>query len=44
MVQFKAVPADEYEEFARFRGQRHSFATANLPEDKVRPLTLPLPR
>ena len=30
------VPADEYEEFARFRAQRHSFATADLPEDKVR--------
>ena len=30
------IPADEYEEFARFRAQRHSFATADLPEDKIR--------
>jgi len=30
------VPADEYEEFARFRAQRHSFATVDLPEDKIR--------
>ena len=30
------VPADEYEEFARFRAQRRSFATSNLPEDKIR--------
>ncbi len=30
------VPPDEYEEFARFRAQRHSFATVDLPEDKIR--------
>ena len=30
------VPADEYEEFARFRAQRRSFATTDLPEDKIR--------
>ena len=30
------VPADEYEEFERFRARRRSFATVDLPEDKVR--------
>jgi hypothetical protein len=30
------VPPDEYEEFLRFRAQRRSFATVDLPEDKVR--------
>lgn len=30
------VPPDEYEEFQRFRAQRRSFATVDLPEDKVR--------
>ena len=30
------VPPDEYEEFERFRAQRRSFATVELPEDKVR--------
>jgi hypothetical protein len=29
------VPADEYEEFERFRAQRHSFATVDLPAEKV---------
>lgn len=29
------VPPDEYEEFERFRSQRHSFATIALPEEKV---------
>mgnify|MGYP001809650231 CR=1 FL=1 len=29
------VPPDEYEEFERFRSQRHSFATIALPEAKV---------
>ena len=30
------VPPDEYEEFQRFRAQRRSFATVDLPEDKIR--------
>ena len=30
------VPPDEYEEFARFRSQRRSFATVDLADDKVR--------
>jgi hypothetical protein len=30
------VPADEYQEFERFRAQRRSFATVDLAEDKVR--------
>jgi hypothetical protein len=30
------VPPDEYEEFERFRAQRHSFATVDLSEKKVR--------
>lgn len=30
------VGPDEYEEFKRFREARHSFATAELPEEKVR--------
>ena len=29
------VPPDEYQEFERFRAQRHSFATVDLPEDKI---------
>ncbi len=29
------VGPDEYEEFRRFRESRHSFATAELPEEKV---------
>jgi hypothetical protein len=29
------VPPDEYEEFERFRAHRHSFATVELPADKV---------
>ncbi len=38
----KIVPAsefigvDEYEEFRRFRESRRSFATAELPEERVR--------
>ena len=30
------VPPDEFEEFQRFRAQRHSFATVDLPDEKVR--------
>jgi hypothetical protein len=30
------VPADEYQEFMRFKAQRRSFATADLSEDEVR--------
>jgi hypothetical protein len=30
------VPPDEYEEFERFRAQRRSFATVDLPKEKVR--------
>ena len=30
------VPADEYEEFERFRARRRSFATVELADDKVR--------
>jgi hypothetical protein len=30
------VPADEYEEFERFRARRHSFATVELPAVKVK--------
>ena len=30
------VGPDEYEEFKRFRDSRRSFATADLPEEKVR--------
>jgi hypothetical protein len=30
------VGADEYEEFKRYRDSRHSFATAELPDEKVR--------
>ena len=29
------VGPDEYEEFKRFREQRHSFVTAELPEAKI---------
>jgi hypothetical protein len=29
------VGPDEYEEFRRYRDSRHSFATAELPEQKV---------
>lgn len=29
------IPADEYEEFERFRAQRRSFATIELEEEKV---------
>ncbi len=29
------VPADEFEEFERFRAQRHSFATADLSAETV---------
>ena len=31
------VPPDEYEEFERFRARPRSFATVELPEDKVAP-------
>ncbi len=30
------VAPDQYEEFERFRAQRHSFATVDLTEDKIR--------
>ena len=30
------VAPDEYEEFRRFQESRHSFATAELPEEKVK--------
>jgi hypothetical protein len=30
------IAPDEYEEFKRFRENRHSFATAELPEKKVK--------
>jgi hypothetical protein len=30
------VPPDEYEEFERFRARRRTFATVDLPHDKVR--------
>jgi hypothetical protein len=30
------VPADQYEEFERFRLMRQSFATVDLPEEKIR--------
>jgi prevent-host-death family protein len=33
------VGADEYEEFRRFRESRRSFATAELPEEKVRAIS-----
>jgi hypothetical protein len=29
------IGPDEYEEFRRFRESRHSFATAELPEEKI---------
>lgn len=29
------IAADDYEAFKRFRDQRRSFATADLPEDKA---------
>lgn len=29
------VPPDEYEAFERFRSQRNSFATVDLPEEKL---------
>ena len=29
------IGPDEYEEFRRFRENRHSFATAELPEEKI---------
>lgn len=29
------VPADEYEDFLKFKTQRRSFATAELPENRV---------
>ena len=30
------VGPDEYEDFTRFQGQRQSFATAQLPDEKIR--------
>jgi hypothetical protein len=30
------VPAEEYQEFMRFKAQRRNFATADLSEDEVR--------
>ncbi len=33
------VPADQYEEFERFRAQRRSFATADLPDDKIKAIS-----
>jgi hypothetical protein len=33
------VGPDEYEEFKRFRESRRSFATADLPEEKVRAIS-----
>ena len=30
------VPADEFEEFERFRAQRQSFSSRDLPPEKVR--------
>jgi hypothetical protein len=30
------VPADEYEAFARFQAQKRSFATAELPDEKIK--------
>jgi hypothetical protein len=30
------VPPDEFEAFERFRAQRHSFATADLPADVMK--------
>ena len=30
------VGPDDYEEFKRFREQRHSFETRELPEEKIR--------
>lgn len=33
------VGPDEYEEFKRFRESRRSFATAELPEEKVRAIS-----
>jgi hypothetical protein len=30
------IAADEYEEFRRFKQHRRSFATAELPEEKVK--------
>jgi len=30
------VPAEEYQEFMRFKAQRRSFATADLSDDEVR--------
>jgi hypothetical protein len=30
------VPADEYDAFARFQAQKHSFATAELPDEKIK--------
>jgi hypothetical protein len=30
------VPAHEYEEFVRFKSLRRSFATVDLPEEKIR--------
>src|ERR1700721_1252999 len=33
------VAADEYEEFRRFKERRHSFAMAELPDEKVRAIS-----
>jgi hypothetical protein len=33
------VPADEYEEFARFRAQRRSFASVDLADEKIRAIS-----
>lgn len=30
------VPADEYEAFARFQAQKRNFATAELPDEKIK--------
>jgi hypothetical protein len=30
------VRPDEYEDFLRFKAQRHSFGTAELPEERIR--------
>ena len=33
------IAADEYEEFKRFRENRRSFATAELPDEKVKAIS-----
>ena len=33
------VGPDDYEEFKRFRQQRHSFATAELSEDRIKAIS-----